>query len=151
MEYELVSLHQHFGDLNAQRPKEHPEIIVLRLAHPGWKVVEINGKPQARRPKEMDLNRDLTLENINDLLDHLKEQGYRGLVGDYTGEDYHFSEAHGHCESLKAKDWRYWFVNMPFWKEEYRLPHIIYEEPEQIERNASSVDEAVEKVLRLIK
>jgi len=72
-------------------------------------------------------------------------------VGDYTGEDYHFSMAHSHCLSLKEKGLAYWFVNMPFWKEEMRLPNVIFEEPEQKERNASSVDEAVEKLLKLMK
>ncbi len=153
MEYEPVILNQYFGDLQARRPKEYPWIMVLRLTHPGWKVVEnADGEPKAQGiTGEETLNRDLTLENINDLLDHLKEQGYRGLIGDYMGEDYHFSQAQSHCQSLKAKSWVYWFVNMPFWNEKYRLPNLKYEEPEQKERNASSVDEAVEKVLELMK
>ncbi|MBS3166354.1 hypothetical protein J4444_04485 [Candidatus Woesearchaeota archaeon] len=135
VEYEAINSGDFCSGIDAKHPAERKDILILNLTYP---------KGDSEQDKE------IRVTEVGSVIEYIQCNGYRGIVANFTGDDPIATMAAAYCHAFKEAGLAYWFVNCTFQGEENRIPGIIYEEPEQRERNARSIDKAVDKLISLM-
>ena len=137
MQYITANLDHILSGIKAEEPMGREDIIILNLVYP-------LGNSEAEIKKRM------TMTEIAEVIKIIKSKGYQGVVADFTGDHPTATLAAAYCYAFQQNGFKYWFVNCRFESEDNRIPGVTYEEPEQRRQNASSIDEAVKKVIDLL-